>query len=230
MATATTSTIIGLFESRTRAENAVDALVRAGFTREQLSIITSDARTRADTPDLGPKEEIGTGADAGTGAAIGGIAGFIGGIVALAIPGIGPVIAAGPLAAGLMGAGLGAATGGVVGALKSHGIPEDDASRFSEAIRRGRVMVAAQVSESNADAVADILDSHGAIDVDQPEEQIPLGETTPGRVTPVRPLSPETVESVRQKTGDSLVERQRDRERRAYVYPGITGGGTFPSI
>jgi uncharacterized membrane protein len=228
MATATTSTIIGLFDSRTRAENAVDALVRAGFTREQLSIITSDARSRADTPDLGPKDEISS--EAGAGAAIGGIAGFIGGIVALAIPGIGPIIAAGPLAAGLMGAGLGAATGGIIGTLKSHGVPEDDASRFSEAIRRGRVMVAAQVSESSADTVADIMDSHGAIDVDEPEEQIPVGETTPGRVAPVRPLSPEAVESVRRKTDDSLVDRQRARERRAYVYPGFTGGGTFPSI
>jgi hypothetical protein len=229
MATATTSTIVSLFESRTAAERAVSALVGAGYDRDQLSIVTSDPRTgpaTADTPDLGPRQNVGSGLDAGTGAAIGGIAGFIGGIVALAIPGIGPIIAAGPLAAGIMGAGIGAATGGVVGALKTHGVPEEDASRFSAAIARGRVMVTAHVPSNRVDDVADLLDRHGAIDVDETAEHVTGGAAARTPLTTARPsadavkFDPE-LESVR--------DRQRRREHRVHVYPGITGGGSQPN-
>jgi hypothetical protein len=226
----TTSTIIGLFESRPAAERAVDAMLREGYSRDHLSIVAADPRTNAtDVPDLGPKEGVGSALDSGAGAAIGGIAGFIGGIVALAIPGIGPIIAAGPLAAGIMGAGIGAATGGVVGALKSSGVPENEAARYAEAIRRGRVLITAQVPDDRLDHAADILDDAGAIDVEEAEERIPASQRQTGS-TPVRRSTPADIDAARLRPEESLVERQKDRERRVHVYPGITGGGTTPAV
>src|SRR3954453_9299629 len=127
MATATTSTVIGLFQSRAAAEHAVSALVNANFPRDAISVVAGDSRDVGDVPTIAPIESTGS-FDAGTGAAVGGLAGFVGGIIALAIPGIGPILAAGPLAAGMMGSGLGATAGGLVGGLKEHGVPENDAA------------------------------------------------------------------------------------------------------
>ena len=228
MAIVTTSTVIGLFANRAAAERAVDAMLRAGYSRDHMSIVAADSKTKGtDVPDLAPQE--GSATDAGAGAAIGGIAGFVGGIVALAIPGIGPIIAAGPLAAGIMGAGIGAAAGGVVGALQSSGVPENDAARYAEAIRAGRVLITAQVRDDRVDDAVDILERAGAIDIEETGESIPAGmrQSDP---TPVRPATPATTEGARLTSEDSLVERQKERERRVNVYPGITGGGTFPSV
>jgi len=226
MSTATTCTVIGLFESRVAAERAVEALRNGGFSSDHLSVIAADSRDAAsDIPNLAPIESTGS-FDASTGAAVGGFAGFIGGILALAIPGIGPIIAAGPLAAGIMGGALGAATGGIVGALKEHGVPENDAAQLSEAIRHGRVMVALHVSSDQADKAADIMDDHGALDTEDLE-----GDATgrEGTVTPVRPASPETIRAARLTDDDSLMNRERERERRTTIYPGITGMGTMPN-
>lgn len=224
MTTATTSTVIALFESRIAAERAVSELVQAGFARDSVSVITSNATSPSgDVPNIGPQEQIGTGTDAGSGAAIGGLAGFIGGIVALAIPGIGPILAVGPLAAAIMGAGIGAATGGLVGALKHHGVPEADASRLSEAIRRGRVMVTAHVPDTEVDRAADILDKFGALDVDETGETVRTTGTTGDQF---KPLAPGAVEAARLKPGEGMVDRfVRGSGRRVTVYPGFTGMG-----
>lgn len=219
MATATTSTLIALFESRAAAENAVTAMVNDGFPREDVSIVTRDSGA-GDLPNIGPQGSLDTGSDAGTGAAIGGFAGFIGGVIALAIPGIGPIIAAGPLAAGIMGAGIGAASGGLIGALKDRGIPETDASRLSEAIRNGRAMLTAYVKSERADDVADFLDRHGAVHVDDPIEGVEP-QNQPNRV---RPLTPNASEAVRFTEDESLMAKTRDRER-TQIYPGFTGFG-----
>ena len=226
MATATTSTVIALFESRIAAERAVTALADAGFLRESVSVITGNPNApTGDVPNIGPQEQIGTGTDAGSGAAIGGLAGFIGGIVALAIPGIGPILAVGPLAAGIMGAGIGAATGGIVGALKGHGVPEADASRLSEAIRRGHVLVSAHVPSDRVDQAADILDKMGAIDVDEPSENVvpTTGTTTTANEFP--PLAPGAADAVKLQPGEGLADRARGAGRRVTVYPGFTGMG-----
>jgi hypothetical protein len=218
--------IISLFESRTMAEQAVNALLSEGYSRDQLSVVTADSRSAPDMPDIGPKDSIGSGVDAGTGAAVGGIAGFLGGLVALAIPGVGPIIAAGPLAAGIMGAGIGAAAGGLAGALKSYGVPENHASQFSEAIRRGRVMVTAYVPSDRADHASDLLERHGAIDVDTVAEDVP----PPSRGTPAefRPISAESRATRFEPELESVREKQQRRSRAVYVYPGVTGGGTVP--
>jgi hypothetical protein len=225
MHTATTSTIIALFESRIAAERAVNSLVAAGFTRENVSVITGNAASpSADIPNIGPLDHVGAGADAGSGAAIGGLAGFIGGIVALAIPGVGPILAVGPLAAGIMGAGIGAAAGGLAGALQSHGVPEADASRLSDAIRRGRVLVSAHVPAGRADHASAILDRSGALDVDEPVEDV--GATGSPAGDQFKPLSPEALEAAHLKPGEGMVDRfVRGTGSRSRVYPGFTGMG-----
>jgi hypothetical protein len=220
-ATTTTSTIIALFESRAAAENAVTAMADAGYSREHVSIVTRDATGSTDVPDIGPRPEVGSGTDAGSGAAVGALAGFVGGIVALAIPGIGPILAAGPLAAGIMGAGIGAAAGGVIGALKEQGVPENDAARFSEAIRHGRAMLTAYVPSEKAEDVADFLDGHGAIDVNEPVAGVEP-QREPNRI---QPLTPEAVEAARLREGEGQMDRMRERERRTQIYPGFTGQG-----
>jgi hypothetical protein len=221
MATATTSTIIALFESRAAAENAAATMAQAGYSRDDLSIVTRDAGTSSDLPNIGPQPEIGTGTDAGSGAAIGAFAGFVGGIVALAIPGIGPILAAGPLAAGIMGAGIGAATGGVIGALKERGVPENDASRFSEAIRHGRAMLTAYVPTERADEIAEFLDRSGAIDINEPIE----GVDPQRQPNPIKPATREGVEAARLREGEGQMAKIREQERRTQIYPGFTGQG-----
>lgn len=225
MANATTSTILGLFESRIAAEKAVTGLVEARFSRDEISIVTHDPRKPGgDTPNIGPQETIGSGTDAGSGAALGGLAGFIGGIVALAIPGIGPILAAGPLAAGIMGAGIGAAAGGIAGALREYGVPEADATRFSDALRQGRALVSAHVPAERSDEASEILDSFGALDVDETHGH-PSSQSEP---TEFPPLTTDALEAAKLKPGESLVEKY-NRGRRVSVYPGITGAGTTPN-
>jgi len=223
MTNVTTHTIVGFFPTRERAESAVSELIREGFSREDISVVASNkndvtATRSPDTPNLGPIKETGSTNDTGEKAVIGGMAGFIAGIVALAIPGIGPVIAAGPLAMALTGAAAGAATGGLIGVMTDDGIPEDAAKRYSHAIGAGNAMVTVRAGTGRADDAAAILDRSGAIEIDEPAERI--------HSTPVGTVSPDGVRAARLDENSSLVNRQRQRERRVNVYPGITGGGT----
>jgi uncharacterized protein (TIGR02271 family) len=104
---------------------------------------------------------------AGTGAAIGGGLGLVAGLASLAIPGFGPVIAAGPIASALAGAGIGAAAGGMIGALTHVGVPEHEAEYYAEGVRRGGVLVTVRAEDDRADDVADIMENHGAQDVEE---------------------------------------------------------------
>jgi uncharacterized membrane protein len=104
-------------------------------------------------------------AGAGIGAAIGGLGGLLVGLGALAVPGVGPVIAAGPLLAALTGAGVGAVTGGLVGALVDLGIPDEEAHVYSEGLRRGHVLVIAQVPDASVNAVTSMMERPGLVDI-----------------------------------------------------------------
>jgi hypothetical protein len=208
MTSANTHTIVGIFPTPQIAKTAVGELESSGFSRDQISIVTTE--TKAAAPHLGPVTETGSQEDVGEKAAIGGAAGFILGIAALAIPGVGPILAAGPLAAALTGAAAGAATGGLIGVFTNEGIPEEAAKRYSKAIGTGRLMVTVHTDAARVDQAAGILDRSGAIDVDEPSEHM----------TGV----PRVDES------DGLVARQRSRERRVGVYPGVTGGGSSPTV
>lgn len=149
----------------------VNDLVNAGFHRNSISLIANDADQKYASQVTQGGGSQGSGMDdtakgAGVGAAIGGLGGLLLGLGALAIPGIGPVIAAGPLAAALAGAGIGAVTGGMIGALVDLGVPEESAHVYAESVRRGNALVAAQVEDNRVNEAARIMEREGLIDVD----------------------------------------------------------------
>jgi heat induced stress protein YflT len=175
-----TKTVVGLFDTFAEAQHVVQDLVNTGFRREDISLLANDARGeyqnyRTVGEDTTSAAAEGAGAGAVGGGVLGGVLGLLVGVGALAIPGIGPVLAAGPLAAALgtagastlVGAGIGAATGGLIGALVGAGIPEEDASFYAEGVRRGGALVMVKTSDELAQSAYDTLRSHGAVDVDE---------------------------------------------------------------
>jgi len=164
----TNRTVVALFDDFESANRASNELERAGIPRDQISVVAGNESGRYQNY-VGGTGEVGKGiaGGAGAGAAIGGGLGLVAGLMALAIPGFGPVIAAGPLAAALTGAGVGAAAGGVIGGLRKSGVSQEDAEYYAEGIRRGGVLLTVRTSDTLADKAADILDSSGALDVDE---------------------------------------------------------------
>jgi hypothetical protein len=162
-------TVVGLYENSNSAQRAIEDLVNEGFRREDISL-TARSEREGYIEDIGGGESqagSGAAAGAGIGAGIGGIGGLLVGLGLLTIPGLGPIVAAGPLAATLAGAGVGAAAGGLVGGLVGLGIPEEDANRYAEGVRRGGYLVIVNSSDADADRAADILDRHDPIDVEE---------------------------------------------------------------
>jgi hypothetical protein len=161
-----TKTIVGVFNSVQEANAAVSELQAQGISRDDISVVAHKTATGYETlEDRDKTSEV--VADAGIGAAIGGVGGLmLSAAGALTVPVIGPVLAAGPIAAALTGAGIGAAAGGLVGALTESGIPEQDAKYYAEGVRRGDVLVTVRTDETHADGVRDALDRHNAIDVE----------------------------------------------------------------
>ena len=163
------TTVIGLYDRLEDAQNAISELVSAGFPRENISIVAADTegkfKTYVGESSAEGGEGIATGA--GIGAAVGGLGGLLIGIGALAIPGIGPVLAAGPLASALIGAGVGAVTGGLLGALVDAGIPEEQANLYTEGVRRGGTLVKVTAPEDRVDEANRIMDRFNPIDIDQ---------------------------------------------------------------
>ncbi len=170
-------TVVGLFDTFTAAQNVAQELVNAGFQRNDISLLASDRSGEYSRTVGGTESAAGEGAAAGAvgGGVLGGTLGLLVGVGALAIPGIGPVLAAGPLAAALgtaaagtlVGAGVGAATGGVLGALVGAGIPEADAGFYAEGVRRGGTLVIVKASDDMANRAYDIMQRYGAVDVDK---------------------------------------------------------------
>ena len=148
-----TTTISRLYDNYSDAQAAVRGLEAAGVTHSDISIVANNSdgslgSSKKDRDGDGVDdraEAAGTGA--GIGAGLGGAAGLLAGLGLLAIPGLGPVVAAGWLAATAVGAAAGAATGGIVGALTEAGVSNDDANRYAEGIRRGGTLVTAKVAD-----------------------------------------------------------------------------------
>jgi len=145
----------------------VNDLVNAGFDRNSISVIANDADKKYSAYIDNDNAADDTAKGAGIGAAIGGLGGLLLGLGALAIPGVGPVIAAGPLAAALAGAGIGAVTGGIIGALVDLGVPEESAHVYAESVRRGNVLVTAQVEDNRVDEATRIMKRTGLIDIER---------------------------------------------------------------
>ena len=164
-------TVIGLFDNVGEAQNVVKDLVASGIERDDIGFMANEKQTtpgRANLEREGGDVASGALAGAGTGAAIGGVAGLALAFAPLAIPGIGPIVAAGPIAAALTGAGLGAVTGGLIGGLTRLGVPDEDAHYYAEGVRRGGILVTvAADDEREAERAAEIFRRHGALDIDQ---------------------------------------------------------------
>jgi uncharacterized membrane protein len=157
-------TVIALFDDSRHAHEAVENLVGERFSREAISLITPPAHGEPSTPgDEGAPSATATGA--GAGAVLGGLGGLVVGLGALTLPGIGPVLAAGPLTTALAGAGVGAAAGGLVGALMDQGVPEDRARDYEEGLRRGGTLVILRTTADRAPIAETMLDRHGAVDI-----------------------------------------------------------------
>jgi len=157
VADANAKTVVGLFDTFTAAQQVARDLERQGFSREDISIVANDAKGEYAGADLADASS-----GAGTGAAIGGAAGIALGLAALAIPGVGPIIAAGSLATALTGAGIGAVAGGLIGALTHMGVPEDEASYYTEGVKQGGALVMVKAEGDRADHAASILERSGA--------------------------------------------------------------------
>jgi len=166
-------TIVALYDDFAAAQRATQELVANGVDRANISLVANDVAGEygqyVNDPDATPVTVAAdtTAVGAGTGAVIGGIGGLLVGLGALAIPGIGPIIAAGPLVSALVGAGVGAVTGGLVGALTGLGIPEAEAGYYAEGVRRGGVLVTAQVPEDSVNWAMDILDRYNPVDIEE---------------------------------------------------------------
>jgi stress response protein YsnF/uncharacterized membrane protein len=163
-------TIVGLFDDAAEARSAVQELTGLGVARDQISLMANrDAHADYAGVETGAADANTTGggamAGAGIGAVAGGIGGLIVGLVALPIPGLGPIIAAGPLAAALTGAGIGAVTGGVIGALTHVGVPEEHAQHYAEGVRRGGTLVTVNSPDNLASRVSAVMNAHHAVDV-----------------------------------------------------------------
>jgi hypothetical protein len=214
-------TIVGSFDSFSEAQEVFRDLQQCGFSRDDISIVGNDARrqygTEGKLPPDAPATLKDTGSGAATGAAAGGVlggaAGLVVGLMGLAIPGIGPIVAAGPLAAALAGAGVGAVAGGLIGGLTGVGVSEEDAGYYAEAVRRGGALVMVRADDSRAEEAARIMRSHGAVDIERRAQQ--WREAGWERHDPA--AQPYTVE-------------QLDRERALYAGSiGATAGTAMPS-
>jgi uncharacterized membrane protein len=149
--------IVGVFQTEQEAIKAIEDLKRHGYSSDDISVVAKNkAGLENVSEETGTNASEGLAAGAATGGVLGGVGGLLLGIGALAIPGIGPFLAAGPIVATLTGAAVGAGAGGLVGGLIGLGIPEDEASRYNEHVNNGDILV---LVNSNADRNDDVYDT-----------------------------------------------------------------------
>jgi hypothetical protein len=160
--------VVGLLDSQAEAQKAVEELANSGFRREDIGMLV-----------------VAPGADkivndAAKGVFLGSLAGLLIGAATMMIPGIGWVMVAGPVGTILLGTALGAAAGGVIGALRSKGVPEKDAQFYAEGVRRGGVLITVSArTDESAKRAEEILKRHGAVDLDERREQWQAEERKP---------------------------------------------------
>jgi hypothetical protein len=168
-------------KSVSAADRMVADLRTAGFSNDDISALLPDTRgTRDFAHEHNTKAPEGAAAGAGTGGILGGALGWLAGIGAIAIPGVGPFIAAGPIMGALGGAAVGATAGGLLGALAGMGIPEYEAKRYEGKIRDGNILISVHTEDSDERKLAEeIFKRHGASDVRSTGEEgadIPVRE------------------------------------------------------
>lgn len=210
-------TIAHMYDRYEDAEQVVQALEAAGVAHDNISLVANaDKRSQPGATSTAPATGTGhaaaepTSTAAGTGAslgtAIGGGLGLLAGIGSLAIPGVGPVVAAGWLVATLTGAGIGAAGGGLVGSLTGAGVSREEADVYAEGVRGGGSLVTARVDETQAAQVEEVMNRHSPVDwqqrrqsygsdwrgfdPDSPASARPITDRNPGVTTPDEPFAP----------------------------------------
>ncbi|HZR80817.1 MAG TPA: general stress protein [Candidatus Binatia bacterium] len=159
--------VVCTVESPATAEAIIEDLKDEGFAGGDISVAMQDqAQAKKIAAEKDTKAAEGAVTGAVTGGLLGGIAGWLVGIGTLAIPGLGPLIAAGPLMAALSGAAVGATTGGIVGALVGLGIPEDEARRYEERVRAGDALISVEVEDAaERERAREVFLRHGGRDI-----------------------------------------------------------------
>jgi len=159
--------VFGIYRDRTSVENAVDVLRQENFRNTDISVLFPENQGTKDfAHEKNTKAPEGAASGASSGAVIGGTLGWLTGIGALAIPGLGPFIAAGPIVAALAGVGVGGAIGGITGALIGMGIPEYEAKRYEGRVKEGGILLSVHCDDSNwTKRAKEILERTGAQDV-----------------------------------------------------------------
>jgi len=162
-------TVVATYRNMSEAQKVLADLVNAGFDRDDISLVVSDVEgkyqdlaNRTDVTD----DDVTAGEGALIGGLEGGLLGFALGLGALAIPGIGPIVAFGPLVGALIGAGTGAVTGGLAASLIDSGIDETDAHTYAEAVRRGYVLLSVQTPDERVNEAKDIMNRYNVVDID----------------------------------------------------------------
>jgi uncharacterized protein (TIGR02271 family) len=221
-------TVVGLFDDRAAAKAAVRELLGEGFTRDDIGIMAKRLENEARDVEVEYVEEDGheqvedMAKGAGTGAAIGGAAGLLLSLTALAIPGIGPVLAAGPLAALIAGAGVGATAGGLISGLTRLGLDDDDADTYAEGLRRGGTLVSVNAPDERADRAVASLKRHGAIEIDKRAAEwrndgwSGFDRQTTGAATP----APRAAADLSRARGEVTAEHERVPTRAMNAAPG----------
>jgi hypothetical protein len=185
-------TVVGLFDSLGEAQSATRDLITAGYSRDDIGVLASDATgewSRYKTSTLEGAAPMSTlegaapasgelGSAVSKGTVVGGLGGLLVGLAELAIPGIGWLAAAGTLATTLLGAGMGAAAGGLFTAVEKLGVPKDKTGYYAEALRQGGTLVLVRLAEEQIDEAMAIMERHQAVDIEQRAEKWRAGGWT----------------------------------------------------
>src|ERR1700747_1556096 len=164
--------VFGIYTTVASADLATDSLIKAGFSAADVSaLLPENLGSKPIATEKNSKAPEGAATGAGSGAVLGGTLGLLAGIGALAIPGVGPLIAAGPIMAALAGMGIGGAVGGVTGALVGMGIPEYEAKRYEGRIQKGGILLSVHCDTSDEIKRAkEIMENTGAEEISSPGE------------------------------------------------------------
>lgn len=171
--------VFGIYKNSAHAESAVDRLTASGFSNNDISVLLPDVQSSKEfAHEKSTKAPEGATTGVATGGALGGTLGLLAGIGALAIPGVGPLIAAGPIMGALAGLGVGGAVGGLIGALVGMGIPEYEAKRYEGRVKDGGVLLSVHCDTSaEISRAKDLLKQSGAEDISSTGEASAKSQT-----------------------------------------------------
>jgi hypothetical protein len=180
--------VFGIYSTQTGVENAIGMLRDESFASSDVAVLLPESASGRDLGTVkATKAPEGATAGAGSGAVVGGVLGWLVGIGSLAIPGVGPFIAAGPIMAALAGVGIGGAVGGLAGALVGMGIPEYEAKRYEGRISKGGILLSVHCDTSEEiDRAKNVLERTGAEDISSTTESSAKGTDRTRTATPGR--------------------------------------------